>query len=277
MSAGRAVSAAIARVAAGLDRIADRHWSAAPLVARPAAGRDEYLRLADEVKARRYPEIDAYEREAGYAVDPAWLHALALHTQITKKKSELCYQHGRVLYAALRQYLAEQGGGSVRILETGTARGFSSLCMAKALADAGAEGTIFTYDVLPHEASILWNCVDDHEGPRTRAELLAPWAELVERYLVFAQGDSVRSLPRLRVPRVNFAFLDGHHTYPYVMREFEWLRPRQRPGDVVVFDDYTDDFPGVIQAVDEICDRFGYDRHVVRSLDRRAYVVARRQ
>ena len=99
---------------------------------------------------------------------------------------------------------------------------------------------------------------------------------LVERYVVFAQGDSARALPRLGVARVNFAFLDGHHTYPYVMREFEWLRPRQRPGDVVVFDDYTDTFPGVIRAVDEICDRFGYHRHVVRSLDSRAYVVARK-
>lgn len=276
MSATRVVSAAIARVAAGLDRVADRHWNSSPLAARPVAAREEYLRLAEEVRARRYPEIDAYEREAGYAVDPEWLHALALHTQITKKKSELCYQHGRVLYAALREYLAGFGGESVRILETGTARGFSSLCMARALADAGMAGTIFTHDVLPHEVTMFWNCVDDLDGPRTRAELLAPWAELVERYVVFAQGDSVRALPRLRVPRVNFAFLDGHHTYPYVMREFEWLRTRQKAGDVVVFDDYTDSFPGVVRAVDEICDRFGYHRHVVRSIDSRAYVVARR-
>jgi hypothetical protein len=270
------VSAAIARVAAGLDRVADRHWNSSPLADRPVAGRDEYLRLAEEVKARQYPEIDAYERETGYAVDPGWLHPLALHTQIAKKKSELCYQHGRVLYSALREYLAGADHAAVRILETGTARGFSALCMAKALADAGTAGTIFTHDVLPHEVPMYWNCVDDLDGPRTRAELLAPWAELVERYLVFAQGDSVRALPRLRVPRVHFAFLDGHHTYPYVMREFEWLRTRQRAGDMVVFDDYTDSFPGVVQAVDEICDRFGYHKHVVRSVDSRAYVVARR-
>lgn len=265
------------RVAARLDRVADRHWNAAPLATQPLVGRDEYLRMAREVRAREYPEIDAYERRAGYAIDPEWLHELALHTQITKKKSELCYQHGRLLYASLRAYLARSGETAVRIVETGTARGFSSLCMARALRDAGVEGTIFTYDVLPHEVPIYWNCVDDWEGERTRATLLAPWAELVERHVAFIQGDSIRELARLQVPRVNFVFLDGQHTYPYVMREFAWVQGRQRPGDVVFFDDYTDTFPGVIRAVDEICERFGYEKDVVRSSDSRAYVIASKQ
>ena len=36
------------------------------------------------------------------------------------------------------------------ILETGTARGFSAICMAKALEDNNKDGLILTYDVLPH-------------------------------------------------------------------------------------------------------------------------------
>ena len=125
--------------------------------------------------------IDAYERRAGYAIDPEWLHELALHTQITKKKSELCYQHGRLLYATVRDYVRRQSPTKVTVLETGTARGFSSLCMARALDDAGVAGTVITFDVLPHDVPMYWNCIDDLDGPRSRAELLRPWADLVER------------------------------------------------------------------------------------------------
>src|SRR3546814_8877197 len=70
---------------------------------------------------------------------------------------------------------SEQAG----IFETGTARGFSALCMARALQDAGAGGYVVTVDQLPHDRPMLWNCIDDHEGPRTRAQLLSDYPELL--------------------------------------------------------------------------------------------------
>jgi hypothetical protein len=83
--------------------------------------------------------IEAYENEKGFFINKLWLDNLALHTQITIKKSELCYAHGRVLYTALSYYLSKQPlsfrSQRITIWETGTARGFSSLCMAKALYD----------------------------------------------------------------------------------------------------------------------------------------------
>ena len=78
----------------------------------------------------------------------------------------------------------------VNILETGTARGFSSLCMAKALDDAKVSGKITTFDILPHDQPILWNCIADIDGPKSRAELLLEYEPLLEKYLVFIQGDS---------------------------------------------------------------------------------------
>jgi predicted O-methyltransferase YrrM len=78
-----------------------------------------------------------------------WLDELGLHTQITIKTSALAYPHGRVLYSLLRRRLADKPEPFTTVVETGTARGFSTICLAKAMADAGAAGHVITLDVLP--------------------------------------------------------------------------------------------------------------------------------
>jgi len=131
--------------------------------------------LAKEVRLNKYHQINEYEEQIGYAIDQEWFHDLALHTQIVVKESPLCYAHGRVLYSALSYYLQQHPPASptdmVTIWETGTARGFSAICMAKALKDQQRAGTIITFDVLPHRTSMYWNCIDDWDGPKTRVEL----------------------------------------------------------------------------------------------------------
>src|SRR5581483_9097471 len=104
------------------------------------------------------------------------------------KRSALCYQHGRLLYAALVRYADTHPGEPLTIVETGTARGFSTLCLARALADVRADGRIVTHDVLPHDVEMFWNCVRDEDGPRTRATLLIDYADLLERYVSVSCG-----------------------------------------------------------------------------------------
>src|SRR3546814_14884286 len=89
------------------------------------------------------------------------------------------------------------------IFETGTARGFSALCMARALQDAGAGGYVVTVDQLPHDRPMLWNCIDDHEGPRTRAQLLSDYPKLLSR-IVFLRGRSDEVLKTLGLSRIHF-------------------------------------------------------------------------
>jgi len=231
-----------------------------------------------EAKARSYPEIDRYEQASGAAIAPAWFHELALLTQVVIKKSDLCYEHGRLLYSTLVRYTRTRAHDHLTIVETGTARGFSALCLAKALADTGASGKIVTFDVLPHDVEILWNCVRDVEGPRTRADLLGDYADLLERHVIFHRGDTKRELAMMSFPRVNMAVLDSVHTYDHVMAEFTAIRDRQRPGDVLFFDDYTPDaYLGVVRAADEICTGFGYSRQVVTATPRRRYLIAEKQ
>ena len=250
-----------------------------PLTAQPKASRDTYQELASAAAKQVYPEVDQFEDLTGYAIPPVWLHGLALHTQVVVKKSPLCYAHGRILYSALSRYLASNSTTeTVNVLETGTARGFSSLCMARALDDMGRAGKVMTFDLLPHRSPIYWNCIDDLERKKSREELLTPWQELVRKYLVFVQGDTQIMLPRVSVDRVHFAFLDGAHTRIDVLFEFSQIAGSQFFGDVVVFDDYTPtQYPGIVAAVDEICNTYGYRPEKLSAHSGRGYVVAIKQ
>ena len=135
---------------------------------------------------------------------------------------------------------------------------------------------ILTFDVLPHQTKMYWNCIADHQqGLLTRAELLRPWQSLLEDYVIFHQGDTRLELPKVQTDRIHFAFLDGAHTYEDVMFEFTQVKDRQLPGDVIVYDDYTpSQFPGLVQAVDEICQHHRYHRTDLKAHSGRGYVVA---
>ncbi len=275
---GAWVDRGIGGLRSALDARERARSSRAPLCEAVMAPPAEYQRLWTDARQKSYPEVDRYEASLGEAIDPVWFHQLALLTQVAVKRSEVCYQHGRLLYSTLAQYARARPGEPLTIVETGTARGFSALCMAKALADAGGGGRIVSFDILPHDAQILWNCIRDADGPRTRAELLEDYAGLIEPYLIFVRGDTKREMSRMSLARVHFASLDSVHTYDHVMAEFACLRDRQRAGDVLFFDDYTPTaYPGVVKAVDEICRDHGYAMHVVRANSQRQYVIARKQ
>lgn len=252
-------------------------WKRNPLLSGVKASKETYLALWEKAKEKAYPEIDKLEQETGNAIDSAWFHELALHTQICVKESEICYQHGRVVYTALSQYLDQfkEKKTGLTVLETGSARGFSVTCMAQALADKTIFGNIFTFDLLPHIEPIFWNSIDDHEGRKTRQQLLKPWANLIEQRVRFIQGDTRIMLSAVNLARVNFAFLDGGHTYEHVRREFDLVQKLQQPGDVIVFDDYTRGvFDGLIRAVDDGCDAYNYDTKVIQAHQGRGYVIA---
>ncbi len=258
-----------------VDGWAKQYWHDCPFGDEPLASKERYLELWEEAKKAPAPEVDSYEKESGFKLNKEWLDDLALHTQIVIKQSPLCYHHGRVLYSALCAYLSDSSG-SVIILETGTARGFSSIVMARALNDQKRHGTIVTFDLLPHNKKMYWNCIDDAEEMKTRHELLSPWQNLAET-IVFIESDSRIGLTRTVADRVHFAFLDGSHTYRDVMQEFVDVQSRQRSGDTIVFDDYSPEvFPGLVKAVDEGCDKFGYEKKVIHSTGKRGYVIAKK-
>jgi predicted O-methyltransferase YrrM len=263
-----------------LDKISNFAWYNYPFGNKPRASEKNYLELAEQAKQQNYPEVDSYERSKGISLDKQWLDYLALHTQVTIKKSKLCYAHGRLLYAALSDYLLkkskELNKEKIFILETGTARGFSAICMAKALEDNKADGFILTFDLLPHSTKMFWNSISDNtNGAQTRAQLLSNWKNLCQKYILFHQGDTRLELRKIYLERVHFVFFDGAHTYDDVMFEFNQIKNKQSRGDIIIYDDYDfKKFPGIVKAVNEICKKNNYDKKLIRSSPERGYVVA---
>ena len=151
--------------------------------------------------------------------------------------------------------------------------------MAKALYDSGFEGSICTIDVLPHYKKMYWNCAADHaEGKQTRHNLLSSWNNLSERYIIYIQGYTKHILPKIALSRINFAFLDGAHTYDDVMFEFNTVSKQQKKGDIIVFDDYNEkSFPGIVKAVNLIASGMGYEIKIVHNQKtQRDYAIAKK-
>ena len=116
------------------------------------ASKQKYLEIFEVAKNEKFKNIDLFEESNSYKIDRNWLDTLALHTQVLIKSSKINYQHGRVLYTSLCKYLKDND--DITILETGTARGFSALCMSKALSDYKKNGRIIKTSC--SEGDALW-------------------------------------------------------------------------------------------------------------------------
>ncbi len=238
------------------------------------ANKDRYLEIYNKTLNTKYPEIDDYEKKLQNKIDLSWLNELALYTQVVIKDSNINYQHGRILYAELCNYISNSSLQNLIILETGTARGFSSVCMSKAISDCKKNGEIFTIDILPNNKKIYWNSISDIYGKKTRLELLKNWSKYTNR-IKFYSGDSTKVLRNLNLNRINFAFLDGSHNKKKVTREFEWITKRQISGDIIIFDDYDPyNFKGIYDFVDDLEKKKNYRISKIFSDKNRGYAIA---
>lgn len=217
-----------------------------------------------------YLVIDAFEAAAGYKLDRLTrLEPAACVLACPLKANPPNWQHGRVLYAALRRWLADHHDGHVTVLDIGTAKGFSALCLQWALIDAQRPGQVVSVDIVGPNDRVPRNTVAELDGPKTLHEILAPWPEAAG--IVFAQDSGVGWL-QARPTRVHFAFVDGKHSYEAVSAEARLLGEHQMPGDMIVFDDLQ--IPRVAAAVNELR---GYGVARVEAKADRAYAIAVKQ
>lgn len=192
-----------------------------------------YMMAFAEEQARAYPIVDAFT--STWDLDRPKLEAAALVLACPLKKSPPNWQHGRVLYAAAKRYLANfQAHAFVNILDIGTAKGFSALCLLWAKLDSKPHGRITSVDVIDPDARVARKTIAEVDGLLTLYETLAPWPEAVE--IAFRQSTGIDWL-EAHPERINIAFVDGAHTGAIVQREGELLAGRQEDGDLAIFDD----------------------------------------
>ncbi len=236
-----------------------------------------YLKLHRKAILNLNRDVKDFQESSGFKVNEKWFNELALHTQTCIKKSQLNFNHGRLIYSLLSKYISELNDkekNSLTILETGTARGFSSICMSKALIDQKKSGRIISIDCISHHEKMFWNSISDLDGPKTRSNLLSKWPEELSN-IIFIQGWSKEIIKRLGIQRINFAFLDAQHTKDDVLLEFNYVCNRQQSGDLIIFDDVTyGQFDGVCEAVETIKNNYLYEILYLGSDKKRGYAIA---
>lgn len=218
-----------------------------------------------------YPAVDALEVEYGYAMAVERYLDAARVLACPVKASPPNWQHGRVLYSVTRRYL-EGWDTSIRffnMLDVGTAKGYSALCLLWALKDAGKAGQVVSVDVIDPIERVRRNTIAEVDGYLTLADTMKPWPEAQE--IAFRKSTGQAWLTA-NPSRIHVAFLDGKHSYEAVSWEASLLASRQRPGDVVMFDDVH--MPAVRKAVSELKT---YDVRYLELKPERHYALGRRQ
>ena len=241
----------------------------------PRENEEYYMKLFKSAIKKRNLNIEKFENEIGYKVNEKWFNNLVLYTQVSIKNNELNFNHGRILYSLLSKYISQNKNlNQLSILETGTAKGFSSICMSRALIDNNINGTILTLDCISHNEKIYWNNITDHSAKLTRKELLKQWDEELSK-IIFFQGWTIPTLNCLGQKRINFAFLDAQHSKSSVLKEFHYISNLQEKGDIIFFDDVTQGlFDGVCEAVNEIEESYPYKIERLNFDRNRGYAIA---
>ena len=158
-------------------------------------------------------------------------------------------------------------------METGTARGFSNL-YAKALMipKYSAKFLLLMFFLMRLKPIGMVSQINQR---LTRQELLSSWKPLVDSYITFVEGDTLRMLRRISLSRVNIAFLDACHTYNAVINECKIIASRQVESDLIVFDDVNQNlFPGVVKAIQVISSTLNYGLTIYDISHDRKIVVA---
>jgi hypothetical protein len=231
---------------------------------------DEYQAAFWTEAVKEYPEVTAFEEACGYAIDRVKLSQAAEVLACPVKANPPNWQHGRVLYAAARKYLAAENG-PVQWFDCGTAKGFSALIGVWALADAGVPGTVDSVDVIDPKAQVFRNSVLDVTKLNILPDYLVTWPEAES--IRFHKMTGIEWLVSAK-RRVEIAFIDGKHSTDVVESEGALLAGRQNSGDLVLFDDAQ--ILAVAKALKSLSKFYEFEM-ITLSAAKRAYAVGVRR
>lgn len=158
-------------------------------------------------------------------------------------------------------------------VEVGVFLGRSTLYLAEKVKESGKRITLYAVDLFNHkdwEGAIKRN----HVAPYLDAPGEFPQCAGVDhyhamRYVLRASGlwnlihvvqaSSVEASRLFRQSSLRFVFLDADHQYKSIREDLEVWQPKIMLGGILAGHDYVEQWPGVIQAVNE---RFGSTREL---------------
>jgi hypothetical protein len=137
-----------------------------------------------------------------------------------KRFWRLNYERGPLLYALVAKYRP------TNVLEFGTGGGFSTLCMAWAMSDFGINGKIFTID--RYSIDSKFERPINYDGvfsPRVESlSLRELWKKAAQpdwlKHVEPITGYSGEAIAHAKLPKIQFAYVDGAHHYEAVKHDF---------------------------------------------------------
>ena len=152
------------------------------------------------------------------------------------------YERGILLYALIAKYKPQN------VLEIGTAKGYSTLCMAWAMHDHNIPGTIYTID--PTLNTKFEIKIDDEINILTTPQL---WSKIAStdwlKHIEPLTGYSGEIMSKYKFPKIDFAYIDGHHVFRAVEHDFYAFLNVSSNDFHILFDDY-----GISDGVTKLID-----------------------
>ncbi|MDA9891485.1 class I SAM-dependent methyltransferase [Planktomarina temperata] len=170
---------------------------------------------------------------------------------------------GKFLYSLC--YMQDLEGD---VVEIGSWQGRSSIFLARAVKESG-NGNFYAIDHFGGN-------VGKEKFYKVNGSLASLKDNFIDNLSRLDLTDTVNLLDmtnteaseKIKDRKIRFLFIDGDHTKSGVRKDIELFFPQLEKGSIVVFDDYFEGFPGLIEAVDEILenikvDKIFYHRHTL--------------
>jgi len=242
-----------------------------PICARSNFAKKDLLKVHQNTKNTLYEQYTSNNASTITKIQIAkqdfdFISHLASILVLSNKTSDYNYEHGLILFSFFSDFLRKNPSKHITCLEIGTAKGFSSSILSSLLCGEGRSGNVFTIDPIHSERPIFWNSLSDSNGKKSRVELMksAGLKNNIMDKITFLRGTSSDILNRLSLSSIDFAFIDGLHTYSAVKAELQYVAIRQNKGGKIILDDFNSNmFDGVVKAVNEFCLLRDYECDIV--------------
>lgn len=168
----------------------------------------------------------------------------------------LSAEAGKFLYALC--YMQKEQGD---VVEVGSWQGYSTSFLGRAVKDSG-NGRLHAVDHFQGNiGKESFYVVGEDDLSDLKANFLRNMERLeLSEHVTLHDMPNDRAAAELSEERVRFLFIDGDHSREGVEKDIRLFFPLLIPGAIVVFDDFTGAFPGLVGAVDDLLSRRDFRR-----------------
>lgn len=182
------------------------------------------------------------------------------------------FNHGIILYKILDEFIKKKNN-NFEIIEVGTARGYTSLCMSQAINDNNDNSKILSLDVIPNNKKFFQRTYLGNEKV-SRSKILENFSNKLLENIIFLQSDTFSDLDKIVFHNLKFAFIDGEHNYKYLIKELNFCKNNMSDNGLIVVDDFnTSDFSEVVECVKKFSNENNYNLKIINYGDKSNFAV----